>query len=224
MEGFLRDKLRFMLITDRHVVRQPLTRVIEEALRAGFTSVQLREKDLSAAELYLLAIEIRKITRAHDALFIVNDRVDVALAAEADGVHLGWRSLDPVVVRDVVNSDGPFLIGASTHNIVEVRRVLHAHVDYLIYGPLFPTPSKEGLVDSVGVQSLKKIAVPSPVPVIGVGGIDATNVSEVYRARATGAAFIRAVMEASDPYAAARKIVESAPEPLPAPADQAFSR
>jgi len=221
IRSVVRDKLRFMLITDRHAARRPLMEVVDSALRAGFTCVQLREKDLGAEELYHLALPLREITRSHGALFLVNDRVDVALAADADGVHLGWRSLNPAVTRNLVNGQDNFIIGASTHNIVEVRNALKAHVDYVSFGPVYPTPSKSGLVSAVGLDQLRKMSVPSPVPIVAVGGITAGNIGEIFHARATGAAVIRAVMAAGDPYSESRRIIQSVPQkPLPAPADQ----
>ena len=218
MNPAFRDKLRFMLITDRHAARWPLVETVGAALEGGITAVQLREKDLAAGELFELAVQLRKLTREFDALLIINDRVDVALAAEADGVHLGWTSLDPLLVRSFTKDQ--LIIGTSTHNIVEVRRALRSRVDYLIFGPVFPTPSKEGLVDPVGVTQFKKMAVPSPVPVIAVGGITAENAAEVFQARASGIAVIRAIIAADNPRTAASAIITASPPPLPAPADQ----
>lgn len=205
------EKLRYVLITDRKVARRPLPEVVEAALRGGFTAVQLREKDLPASELYNLASALREITAAHDALLIVNDRIDVALAVEADAAHLGWRSLGIDAARKAAGDRLAF--GVSAHNVVEMRQAIHDRADYVIFGPVFATPSKKGILDPVGVEKLKTMAVPAPMPVIGIGGIDKTNVADVLGSRAAGAAVIRAIMAADDPLRAAEEFTAAGTTP-----------
>ncbi len=223
LDAATRNKMRFVLITDRKATPRPLLEVVEGALRGGFRCVQLREKDLSARELHALAEPMRELTRKYDALLLINDRVDVALAVRADGVHLGWQSLDALAIRSYADHEDIPLLGGSAHNIVEVRKFLHSRVDYLLFGPVHATPSKDGLVEPVGLEQLRKMAVPSPVPVVAVGGINASNVAGAMQARAAGVAVIRAIMAADDPCLAAQQIIAAAPDPLPIPAEQSYS-
>jgi thiamine-phosphate pyrophosphorylase len=202
------DRLRFTLITDRRAAARPLTEVVEAALEAGFTAVQLREKDLSARELYDLAKELREITARHGALLIVNDRLDVAAAVGADGAHLGWTSLSPQAAHKAFGDR--LALGVSAHNVVEVRQAIRSRADYIQFGPIFPTPSKQGLVGPVGLPLLREMAIPSPTPVVAVGGIDAANVASVVASHAAGVAVVRAVMADADPLEAARRLIAAA--------------
>jgi len=197
-----------MLITDRNASALPVEEVAEEALRAGFTAVQLREKDLSAKQLYKIAAPLREITRRHDAMLIVNDRLDVALAVEADAVQLNYASLETPAARKAAN--GRLAVGVSAHNVVEMRMALRNRVDYVIFGPIFSTPSKEELIEVTGVEKMHAMAVPAPMPVIAIGGIDRSNVGQIAGTRAAGVAVIRAVMAASNPFHAATEFVEAA--------------
>jgi len=202
------SKLRFVLITDRHAARHPLPVVVQAALEAGFTAVQLREKDLTAAELFQLGRELRSLTAQYEALLIVNDRVDVALAVEADAAQLGWQSLDVSAARKAAGERLAFGLGA--HNVIEMRQAIRQRADFVLFGPVFPTPSKEGLVDPVGLETLQAMAIPTPMPVVAVGGIDKTNVAQVLATRAAGVALIRAVVAADDPLQAASDFIAAA--------------
>jgi thiamine-phosphate pyrophosphorylase len=204
-----------MLITDRNASSHSVEDVAEEALRAGFTAVQLRERDLPAKELYKMAVSLREITRRHDALLIVNDRIDVALAAEADAAQLSYVSLDVPAARKA--ADGRLAIGVSAHNVVEMRLALRNRVDCVIFGPVFSTPSKADFVEPVGVEKMHAMAVPAPMPVVAVGGIDKSNVGRIAGTRAAGVAVIRAVMAASNPFQAATEFIEAAQGVAPPP-------
>ena len=167
--------------------------------------VQLRENDLTPRELLALAKECKAIAHAGGARFIVNHNLDVALAAEADGVHLGWRSLPVREVRRVAPKG--FLIGASTHSVGAAARVAEESVDYVFLGPIFRTPSKEGLIKPLGVEAIRTVKQTAKVPVIAIGGIKAENVREVIAAGADGIAVISAIMAASDPREAAQELM-----------------
>jgi len=188
---------RLYLITDRTATGgQPLDRVVAEALagagaRAGEVAVQLREKDLGGRALLALARSLRAVTAAAGAQLYINDRVDVALAANADGVHLGGRSLAAADVRALA----PRLrVGISTHEPDEVRRAAAARADFVVFGPVFATPSKPGFC--VGVDRLAQVAELG-VPVLALGGIDEKNAQECILAGASGVACIRSVMAAT---------------------------
>jgi len=199
------DCLRLCLIADRQQARGGLVETVEAALGAGVRAVQLRERESSTRELFELATRLREATRRHGALLLVNDRADVALAVGADGVHLGWQSMPAAVVRRLV---GPGrLVGRSVHNFEEAQRAAAEGVDYIFAGPVYDTPSKAGLVTALGPEGLRAIRRAAAVPVIGLGGIDATNAGAVMEAGAEGVAVIRAILAATDPAMAARDLL-----------------
>src|SRR3989338_10358226 len=171
----MRDKERlnnlfFTLITDRNHCKQPFIDTISLALKGGIKTVQLREKGLATHELYSIACELRKITSDFKANFIVNDRVDIALAVEADGVHLGWQSLPFPVVRRLVGSER--LIGVSTHNRQEALQAQEYGADYITFGPIFDTPSKARFLNPTGPEEIRKLKNKVEIPVITLGGIN----------------------------------------------------
>jgi len=203
----MRDKERlnnlfFTLITDRNHCKQPLIDTVSFALKGGVKTVQLREKGLATHELYSIACELRKITSDFKVNFIVNDRVDIALAVEADGVHLGWQSLPFPVVRRLVGSER--LIGVSTHNRQEALQAQCCGADYITFGPIFDTPSKAGLLKPTGVEEMQKLKKEINIPVVALGGINERNVEAVLDGGADGVAVISSIMQADNPEDAAR--------------------
>ncbi|GAB4363669.1 MAG: thiamine phosphate synthase [Deltaproteobacteria bacterium] len=198
---------RILLITDRRQARnRDLETTVEEALAGGIRAVMLREKDLSGRELFRLAERLRERTRRHGARLLVNDRVDVALAADADGAHLGVDALPPAEARRILGPDA--LIGCSTHTAGELRRAVEGGADYVTFGPVYPTPSKARYGPPVGVEALARACRQSPVPVFALGGVDPGRVAEVLDAGAFGVALISRVVAAPDPRAAAAELVE----------------
>ncbi|HWP47823.1 MAG TPA: thiamine phosphate synthase [Candidatus Limnocylindrales bacterium] len=199
-------ELSLYLITDRHqTLGRNLLTVLEEAIRGGVRAIQLREKDLSARELYTLAQEVRKLTEMAGVKLFINDRVDVALAIEADGVHLGQQSLPPHVVRRLI---GNKLLGVSTHNLQEALQAQDSGVDFITFGPLFFTPSKAPYGKPVGLEALKEVRKFISVPILGLGGIKKDSVREVLLAGADGISVISAILCASDVYQAAKELTE----------------
>ncbi|HHT9122820.1 MAG TPA: thiamine phosphate synthase [Candidatus Wunengus sp. YC63] len=203
----MRDKERlnnlfFTLITDRNLCKQPLIDTISFALKGGVKTVQLREKGLATHELYSIACELRKITSDFKANFIVNDRVDIALAVEADGVHLGWQSLPFGVVRKLLGFEK--LIGVSTHNRQEALQAQEYRADYITFGPIFDTPSKAGLLKPTGVEAIQKLKKEINIPIVALGGINENNAEAVLDAGADGIAVISSIMQADNPEGAAK--------------------
>jgi len=196
------NKLFLTLITDRNLCKQPLLHTVKLALEGGVKTVQLREKELATHELYSLACELRKITSDFKANFIVNDRVDIALAVEADGVHLGWQSLPFGVVRELLGFEK--LIGVSTHNRQEALQAQEYGADYITFGPIFDTPSKAGLLKPTGVEEMQKLKKEIHIPIVALGGINEKNVESVLKGGADGIAVISSIMQADDPEDAAR--------------------
>jgi len=203
----MRDKERlnnlfFTLITDRNHCKQPFIDTISLALKGGIKTVQLREKGLATHELYSIAYELRKITSDFKANLIINDRVDIALAVEADGVHLGWQSLPFWIVRKLLGFEK--LIGVSTHNRQEALQAQSCGADYITFGPIFDTPSKAGLLKPVGVEEIQKLKNEIDLPIVAVGGINEKNVESVLNGGADGIAVISSIMQADNPEDAAR--------------------
>lgn len=198
--------LSLVLVTDRNLCKQPFLNAIISALKGGVSTVQLREKGIATRELYSLAAELRKITLDLQAYLIINDRVDIALAVEADGVHLGWQSLPLGVVRKLLGNEK--LIGVSTHSREEVLQAQEAGADYVTFGPVFDTPSKRGLLLPTGTAMIQVLKSEARIPVIAVGGINKDNVETVLREGADGVAVISSILQAGNPGAEAGYLCE----------------
>lgn len=191
-----------VLTTPRPACGRPLSRVVRECLEAGATAIQLRDKTATAVELYDKALVLLSVVKAFDALLLVNDRFDVALAAGAHGVHLGPEDLPVASVRRVVPPG--FLIGTSTDDPATGRRAALAGADYLGVGAVFGTRSKPGLEhESIGPERVGEVLEKSGLPGVGIGGITPRNADEVLRVGA-GIAVLSAVMNAADPGGAVR--------------------
>ena len=189
---------RVILVTDRRATGgRDLVDVVRTALDAGLPAVQLREKDLSGRELFALAEALREATARADALLLVNDRVDVAIAAGADGVHLGGGSMQVAVARRLVGPDA--LIGVSTHAPGEAP----VDADFAFFGPVWETPGKT----AVGPARLAEAVAATAVPVLAIGGVTAARVSEALAAGARGVAVIREILAAREPAAATQGLL-----------------
>jgi thiamine-phosphate pyrophosphorylase len=203
------------LITDRRLCqRLSLAEAVARAVGGGVNVVQLREKDLAAAQLAPLADRLRAITR-DKALLIVNSRLDVALLCAADGVHLPDRGPSLVATRRLAG-DG-FIIGRSVHSVEEAVKAQEEGADYVQVGAIFPTPSHPGLPPA-GPALLESVAARVTIPIVAVGGITPANVGQVMRAGASGAAVISAVLDSPSPATAARRLAEAMVEAAAAPA------
>ncbi|HEX5774265.1 MAG TPA: thiamine phosphate synthase [Geomobilimonas sp.] len=201
----------FYLITDRrNTGGRELCSVVEEALRGGVRAVQLREKDLSSRELYELAYEMRKLTSRYGARLFINDRVDIALAVEADGVHLGGESIPIYRARMVIGEKK--LIGVSCHNQVNAITAQEKGADFITFGPVFPTPSKAVYGEPLGTAKLEEIASLLQIPVFALGGIKRNKVPEVVACGVHGIALVSAVLTADNPRDEAKALLALLPE------------
>jgi len=198
--------MRLYVITGDHGNEVETARIVEAALEGGADVVQLRKKTMPKAEQYAIALALRRLTLLHDALFIVNDHVDIAIAADADGVHLGQDDLPPSVVRQLPGFHGR-LIGRSTHSLEQARTAMDEGADYFAVGPVFPTPTKAGR-PAVGKGLVSEVAAIAERPFVAVGGIDHDNAPAVVEAGARALAVVRAVYDAVDPAEAARRLHE----------------
>ena len=196
------DRRQQLAQTRLYLISSPvpnLLAVLEQALGAGVRLVQHRAKGLDDLERYREALALRELCAAHGALFIVNDRVDLALAVEADGVHLGQGDLPVAVARRLLGPDR--LIGRSTHGLEQLRAAVAEGSDYVGVGPVHATPTKPGR-EPVGLAYVRAAAAESPIPFFPIGGIDATNLATVRQAGAERVAVVRAITGAPDPAAA----------------------
>lgn len=206
---------RLYLVTDRKAADaagRSLAAVLEAALapagrRAVRVAVQLREKDLDGGPLFALAREAREVTRAHGARLLVNDRLDVALAAEADGVHLPADGLPPDAARTLLASTG--LIGLSTHATADVAAARARGADFVVLAPVWDPASKPAYRPPLGVSALADAARAANVPLFALGGVTPERVAEAVRAGAHGVACIGAVMAAKDPAAAVERFLDA---------------
>src|SRR5437867_3260041 len=189
---------RLILVTDRRATERDLVAVVEAALEAGLPAVQLREKDLPGRPLLALAERLRAATARTGALFFVNDRIDVALAAGADGVQLGTGSVPVEVARQLLPAGA--LVGVSTHAPGEAA----PGADFALFGPVWETPSKAG---AQGEARLHEAVRAAAIPVLAIGGVTAERAPGGRAARAAGAAVIRAILAAPDPGAATRALL-----------------
>lgn len=197
------------LVTDRsQTCGRDLVEVVEAALRGGVRAVQLREKDLETIDLYRLGGRLIAVCRAAGASLIINDRADVALALDADGVHLTGKSLPPAVVRKMLGPDKR--LGISCHSLEQVRHAADSGCDYLFLGPIFRTPSKERFGAPLTPAIIPEARKLSAAPILAIGGVRACRVPELIAAGASGVAVISAVMAAFDPAAAAAEILRLA--------------
>jgi thiamine-phosphate pyrophosphorylase len=185
------------LITDRHrTAGRPLLPLLDRALSAGVKAVQLREKDLDIRSLTELASELLALTRRHDSLLFINDRVDLVLALGADGVHLRSDSMPVEAARRVLGPDR--LIGASVHNVAEVLKAEADGADFVVLGPVYDTLSKRAYGDPIGLSPLEQASQQSRIPIFAIGGISLSRVHEMRRSGARGVAIISAILEAAD--------------------------
>jgi thiamine-phosphate pyrophosphorylase len=174
-----------------------LPAVVADALRGGLRAVQLREKDLTAGQLFELAVELRQLTREYGAKLLINDRIDVALAVDADGVHLGKAGLPLPEARRILGSGR--LIGYSAHSVDEAVRAQLGGADFVTLGPVYQTPSKALYGEPLGVGTLAEATRAVTLPVFALGGIKQPSVAEVLSAGAHGVSLISAIMGAPNP-------------------------
>lgn len=203
----LREKLKLYVITDRRL--KPEIESVREALEGGATSIQLRIKNASTREMIKIGKRIRELTKEYDALYFVDDRLDVALATNADGVQLGPEDMPISLAREIAPN---LIIGASVYSLEEALQAEKERADYLGAGSVFPTPTKAG-VRVIGVEGLRKIVKSVKIPVVAIGGINHKNARDVLKTGVDGIAIISAIMGAKDVKKATeemKKIIEEA--------------
>ena len=202
------DELRLCLVTDRTQTRgRELAAVVGECLAAGLPAVQAREKDLSAADLAFLCRRLRTLTLDAGALLVVNDRVDVALAVGADAVQRTGASLPIEDIRAI--ADKRLRIGASVHALEEAVEAEVKGADWVVFGPIYDTPSKRPFGPPQGLDRLARVAAAVRLPVVAIGGITPERVWEVRAAGAAGVAVISGILAADSPADATRRFLDA---------------
>ena len=195
---FAKEKIDYsiyLLTDDTCLQGRPLLACVEEALGAGVTLLQYRSKYKDGGAMYQEALALKELCDRYHVPLIINDRVDVALAVGAAGVHVGQDDLPCRVVRNLVGDD--FLIGVSAHNPEEAREAAAAGADYLGCGAVFGTATKAG-VGTLGLERLRSIRQAVDLPIVGIGGVKATNYGQVLATGANGAAIISGILAATD--------------------------
>ena len=200
------------LITDRR--KSPdILQTVEKALRGGVRAVQLREKDMFSRELYELAHDMRKLTLRYGAKLFINDRADIALAVDADGVHIGADSVPLYKVRSIIGEK--MMIGVSCHNMISAITAQEKGANFITFGPVFFTPSKAIYGEPVGLEKLSEVAAVVKIPVFALGGVNRSNIREVLGAGATGISLISGIVAAPDPEEEAAAILTMLPDAEP---------
>lgn len=203
----VKDDERLYLVTDRSLCKTDLIDSVIHALDGGVRIIQLREKDLSPRALLHYARTLREITLDYGAKLIINDRADIARIVGADGVHLGQKSYLPQDARAAAGEGGK-LIGVSTHTLEEAFKAAHDGADYVTFGPVYSTPSKELYGAPIGTGYLKMAAEALDIPVYAIGGIKKENVGDAIATGAAGVAVISAVLASPDIAKGAKELIE----------------
>jgi thiamine-phosphate pyrophosphorylase len=194
------------LVTDRNQTGgRDLLWVLEQALDGGVKAIQLREKDLCGRDLFFLAERSRKLCEAYGAALFINDRVDVALAVDAAGVQLSRASLPVETARILVGEKK--LIGASTHSLQETKAAERAGADFIVFGPVYFTPSKAAYGDPQGLPALRTIVDNISLPIYAIGGIKPDNIEPTKKTGIRGVALISAIVSAESPKEAAAEML-----------------
>ena len=200
-----RPDYRLYLVTDRELARgRPLVELVGQAVAGGVTVVQLREKEASTRDFVALAERLQQLLVPLRVPLIINDRIDVALAVSAAGVHVGQSDMPAERARRLLGDDR--LLGVSVSTVEEARRAEAAGADYLGISPIYATPTKTDTPTPVGLTGLASLRATTRLPLVAIGGLHAGNLLPVLASGADGIAVVSAIMAADDPAAAARDL------------------
>lgn len=197
--------LSLYLVTDRSLsLGRSLESVVEEAVKGGVTMVQLREKDCSTKAFYDLSIRMKTILKPYRIPLIINDRLDIALACDAEGLHIGQSDMPYPVARKLLGKDK--IIGLSVENIEDAIAANELDIDYIGISPVYSTATKTDTATALGLEGIRNIMNISKHPSVGIGGIDHTNTNAILSAGANGISVVSAIMSANDPQESARQL------------------
>lgn len=192
------------LVTDRELLNgKDIVTTVEQAILGGVTMVQIREKSLSTLEFFQYALLLKDITKKYSVSFIVNDRTDIALAIDADGLHIGQDDMPLSIARKIFGPNK--IIGVSVATLEQALAAQAGGADYLGVGAVFPTTTKDD-ASNVSLQMLQEIKEKVAIPVVAIGGIHENNISKVMATGVEGAAVVSAIIASPDPCAAAKRL------------------
>lgn len=204
MKSYKDIKYELYLVTDRDLLNgRDFLKSLEQGILGGVSVVQLREKSASSLEFYNLAVEVKKLTDRYDIPLIINDRVDIALAVDADGVHIGQSDLPANIVRKIIGQSK--ILGVSTANLDEAKKAIEDGADYIGVGALFPTITKTN-TRKVDLDQLKHIKANINIPIVGIGGINESNIKSVIETGIDGVALVSAILSKDNIKEAAEKL------------------
>lgn len=195
------------LVTDRELARGRTTlEIAGAAIRGGVSCIQLREKTCSTREFIDEALAIRSLLARHEIPLIINDRVDVALAVKADGIHLGQKDMPCSMARQLIPES--MIVGISVESLDDAIAAQKDGADYLGVSPIYSTPTKTDTAQPLGLEGLRSIRSEVDLPLVGIGGLNADNAEAVIHNGADGVAVVSAIVAADDPEAATRALSE----------------
>ena len=194
------------LVTDhRNKTDEEFLRIIEESIKGGTSIVQLREKTASTKDFYQLALKVKEITRKYDVPLLINDRIDIAIAVDSEGVHIGQDDMPADIARKIIGEDK--ILGVSASTVEEAEKAQEDGADYIGSGAVFPTATKDD-ADSVSKEELKEIVESIDIPVVAIGGITLENAVTLKDTGIAGFSVVSAIMSADDPKEASQKLRE----------------
>jgi len=200
-----RKDLALYLVTDNKLAgKRDLCDIVLQAVKAGVTIVQLREKDSSTRDFIDLAVRMKSLLAPYKVPLVINDRVDVALACDADGVHIGQSDMPYSIARKLLGPDK--IIGLSAENLNQVEESNSLDIDYIGVSPVFSTPTKTDTAMPFGLEGLARAVKISRHPVVGIGGMNRNTAADVMAQGADGIAVVSAIIAADDPFAAAKQL------------------
>lgn len=198
--------LSLYLVTDRSLsLGRSLESVVFDAAEGGVTMVQLREKDCSTLEFYQQAMLLKECLRPYRIPLIINDRLDIALACDAEGLHIGQSDIPYDIARKLLGKDK--IIGLSVECLQDAVDANELDVDYIGISPVFGTPTKTDTAPALGLEGIREIVKISRHPAVGIGGINQTNAADIIEAGADGISVVSAIMSATDPKQAAFQLM-----------------
>lgn len=202
-----RKDLKLYLVTDRGLAGdRAIEEIVRESVEGGATMVQLREKDIDTREFIGLAMNLKKVLEPYGVPLIINDRVDVALAAGADGVHIGQSDMPYSMARRLLGPDR--IIGLSVENFEQIEEANALDVDYIGVSPVFATPTKTDTSEPFGLEGLRKAVRMSVHPTVAIGGMNERTAADVMACGTDGIAVVSAIVCASDPRQATRNLLK----------------
>lgn len=203
----MKNALKLYLVTDRPLsLGRPLEEIVEGAVEGGVTIVQLREKEAPTGEFVALAKRLKAVLAPLGIPLIINDRVDVALAADADGVHIGQSDMPYEDARRLLGPDK--IIGLSVENFEDLERANALDVDYVGISPVYGTPTKSDTAEPFGLEGLRRAVAMSVHPTVAIGGMNSSTIAEVMQAGTDGVAVVSAICSAPSPRKAAEELKE----------------